>query len=319
MRAREQRQGRGGLRGRLHRLRGLPVRGRAVALAGALVVGAAFAAGTTSPSSEGEPAVAAQPAGAMPAAVAPKGSSGPSLEHLASWPASTEVATRRLADASSVRARALLAAEVRREIVAARRDGGTPIGLVERPTVARSRPGGERVVRLGRETEFSSPRVLAVVGQAGAWVEVMAAELDNGETAWVDAAALDLGATDFTLRADLSERQVTVRANGRLVRRIPVAIGGPATPTPTGRFAVTDKLNVPGGSAAYGCCAVALTGHQPNVPQEWAGGDRLAIHATDHTETIGNAASLGCFRASEANARWLLHTVPLGTVIQIVE
>ncbi|HEV2075382.1 MAG TPA: L,D-transpeptidase, partial [Thermoleophilaceae bacterium] len=151
------------------------------------------------------------------------------------------------------------------------------------------------------------------------WVEVMAPELANGETGWVRASALDVGRTVYSLRADLSERRIEVRRRGRLVRTLPVAIGGPATPTPTGEFAVTDKLYVSDGTAAYGCCALALTGHQPDVPQEWSGGDRLAVHATPHTATIGQPASLGCFRASEENARWLVENVPIGSPIAIVE
>lgn len=319
MRARQHRQGRVGLRGRLRRPPGSSIRRRRVAIAGALAAVGAFAAGIAIASHEGESGVGALPAGPELAALTAKGSAPSSHGRFTSWPESTKGAVQQLAEATSARARDLFVEDLRDEIADVRRHGGTPIALVEQRTPARSRPGGERVVRLDLETEFGSPRVLAVVGQDGAWVEVMTAELDNGETAWVHAGALDIGGTDFAMRVDLSERRLEVRRNGRLLRRIPVAVGGPATPTPTGRFAVTDKLEVPGGSAAYGCCALALTGHQPNVPQEWAGGDRLAVHATYHTETIGNEASLGCLRASETHARWLLHTVSLGTVVEVVE
>jgi lipoprotein-anchoring transpeptidase ErfK/SrfK len=108
-----------------------------------------------------------------------------------------------------------------------------------------------------------------------------------------------------------------VRREGRVVRRITVAIGRPGTATPTGRFAITDALVVGRAGSPYGCCALALTGRQPNVPQGWTGGDRLAIHGTTNEATLGMPASSGCLRAGEADMRWLLATVPLGSQLRI--
>ena len=102
-----------------------------------------------------------------------------------------------------------------------------------------------------------------------------------------------------------------------MVLRFPVAVGGPGTPTPTGRFAVTDKLLTEDPSSPYGCCILALSAHQPHTVQGWGGGDRIAIHATDLPETIGSAASLGCLRAPAADVRRLVRSVPLGTVVTI--
>jgi lipoprotein-anchoring transpeptidase ErfK/SrfK len=102
-----------------------------------------------------------------------------------------------------------------------------------------------------------------------------------------------------------------------VVRRFNVSVGKPSTPTPLGRFAVTDKLELTGGSQAYGCCALALSGHQPHIAQGWRGGDRLAIHGTRQARTIGTAASFGCLRALDRNARWVVKNVFLGTVVEI--
>jgi lipoprotein-anchoring transpeptidase ErfK/SrfK len=110
---------------------------------------------------------------------------------------------------------------------------------------------------------------------------------------------------------------VTVTKSGRVVRRFSVAVGRPGTPTPPGRYAVTDKLELMSRSAAYGCCALALSGHQPRVAQGWAGGDRLAIHGTSEPQTIGRAASLGCLRARDGDARWVVQHVFLGTIVEI--
>jgi lipoprotein-anchoring transpeptidase ErfK/SrfK len=101
------------------------------------------------------------------------------------------------------------------------------------------------------------------------------------------------------------------------VRRVALAVGRPGTTTPTGRFAVTDALNIDGPPGPYGCCALALTARQPNVPQGWSGSDRVAIHGTTNEATIGTPASSGCLRARERDMRWLLTHVPLGAPVRI--
>jgi lipoprotein-anchoring transpeptidase ErfK/SrfK len=196
---------------------------------------------------------------------------------------------------------------------------GAPAAVVRERTALRARPSAsaERIATLTRRTEFDSARVLAVTGRRGHWLRVLASELSNGERGWVHWSAVRLVPTPWRITADLSDRTVTVRRRGRVVRRFPVAVGAAGTPTPTGRFAVTDKIRFTHGHAAYGCCAIALSGHQPNVAQGWTGGDRLAIHGTGVPATIGTAASLGCMRAREEDLRWLLDEVLLGTVVDV--
>ena len=80
---------------------------------------------------------------------------------------------------------------------------------------------------------------------------------------------------------------------------------------------MTDKLPGSRFGPYYGCCILALTGHQPNLPSGWTGGDRLAIHGTDAPSSIGAASSAGCLRASDEDLRVLMATVPLGTQVSI--
>ena len=144
-------------------------------------------------------------------------------------------------------------------------------------------------------------------------------ELPNGKLAWVHAGngGLDLRRTAYSLHADLSGRWLELRRKGRTVRRITVAVGRPGSETPTGRFAVTDKLRGTSYGPYYGCCVLALNGHQPKLPAGWQGGDRLAIHGTNSPGTIGAAASAGCLRAGDADLEVLMRRVPLGTPVFI--
>ena len=101
--------------------------------------------------------------------------------------------------------------------------------------------------------------------------------------------------------------------NGRTVARFVVAIGKPTAPTPTGRFDVTDRLNTGDPTGPYGRRILALSAQAPHAIQGVDGGNRIAIHSTPETSSIGQAVSHGCMRLTLAEGRWLLHDIPIGT------
>lgn len=192
---------------------------------------------------------------------------------------------------------------------------GTLVALVRpgRVVDVRSAPDGPVVARLGARTEFGSPRTFAVT-RAGSALKVITTELPNGRRGWVDGkGALRLSRTTVALDVDLSARVLRVRAGTRLLRAMRVGIGAPGTATPSGRFAITDKLAGSRFSSVYGCCILALSGHQTNLPRGWTGGDRVAIHGG----STAGAVSTGCLHAAEADLRWLIRVVPLGAQITI--
>jgi L,D-transpeptidase catalytic domain len=188
---------------------------------------------------------------------------------------------------------------------------------VRRAVTLYRNPGGSPRIRLAARTAWKSPRVLGVVRREGGWLAVQAPELRNGEVGWLPAEQAQLGCVRWSLHADLSKRRLHVRRDGRTVRRYAVAVGSPEHPTPRGRFSVTDKLRVTDGASPYGCCVLALSGHQLRLPAGWPGGDRLAVHATNDLSSIGRPVSLGCMRTDSRRARWLIETIPLGAPIFI--
>ncbi|HKP20388.1 MAG TPA: L,D-transpeptidase family protein [Thermoleophilaceae bacterium] len=181
------------------------------------------------------------------------------------------------------------------------------------PTTLYKRPGGAVRIKLSPRTDWGSPRILGVIRRRGEWISVQAPELDNGEVAWMETGRARIDCVSWAMRANLKKRRLYVQHNGRTVRRFVVAVGRKGNSTPPGRFSVTDKLRVTDPGSPYGCCVLALSGHQTNLPPSWPGGDRLAVHATKELTSLGKAASLGCLRVTSAQARWLIHTIPLGT------
>ncbi|HSD24217.1 MAG TPA: L,D-transpeptidase [Solirubrobacterales bacterium] len=180
-----------------------------------------------------------------------------------------------------------------------------------------SSPGGRILDRVGARTEFGSMRVFWIEKVRGDWFGVPASELPDGELAWVrdDSRGLELSQTRFWITAEVSRRRLELRYGNRVLDRFPVGVGSPGSPTPLGDFAITDGLVGKGLGPWYGCCVLALSGHQPNLPAGWIGGNRMAIHGTPGA--VGGATSRGCLRASDPDMISLFARVPLGTPVFI--
>jgi lipoprotein-anchoring transpeptidase ErfK/SrfK len=183
----------------------------------------------------------------------------------------------------------------------------------------RSKPRGRVLATVGSTTQFGSPATLTVGARRGDWLGVTSTDLPNGKLGWVKAnkAALAPERTRISIRIDLSRRRLQLVKGRDVVRTATVGIGRPGSPTPTGRYSITDKLSGAGYGPYYGCCILALSGHQTNTPAGWQGGDRLAIHGTDNPASIGVPSSAGCLHADAEDLKALMKRVPLGTPVFI--
>jgi hypothetical protein len=199
---------------------------------------------------------------------------------------------------------------------------GFILARVKKSVLVYETPGGRPYARLRPRTPFRGPRTLGIreVRDKRRWLAVHSPILGNTRTGWIqnDPAALDLSRTRISLHVSLSATQIELRRGRRTLRTIPIAIGAAGTTTPSGRFQVTDEMpasRFPQGP--YGCCVIALSARQPNLPPGWAGGDRIAIHGTPNQESIGTASSNGCLRASDPDLRVLMRDVPVGAPVFI--
>jgi lipoprotein-anchoring transpeptidase ErfK/SrfK len=190
---------------------------------------------------------------------------------------------------------------------------GALVAQVMRRTTMRAAPDGRSLGAIGPRTEFGSPEIVLVARHTTRWLGVVSPLAGNGRLGWIPLAATTLSRVATEIKVSLAARRLTVLDSGRILRRYTVAIGRPDAPTPTGRFAVTDRLATDDPSGPYGCCIIALSAHSPHAIQGWGGGTRIAIHATVDTSTIGEAVSHGCLRLTSAEGNWLMYHIPLGT------
>ena len=180
--------------------------------------------------------------------------------------------------------------------------------------VVRDRPGGRALATVGARTEFGSPETVGVAVTRGNWVGVISTHLPNGVLGWVPRKELSLQAVRWSIQVSLSHRRLVLRHDGRVIRRVTVGIGRAGSPTPVGRYVVTDHIDPGAETGTYGCCILALSGHQPSPPAGWDRSRdwRLAIHGG----ALG-AVSAGCIHADEATLRYLMRETPLGTPVTV--
>lgn len=165
---------------------------------------------------------------------------------------------------------------------------------------------------------YRVPLVLWVeqTSRDGEWGRVELPYVWPRREGWISLDGLRRETTWVRVEVDLSEHAVRVFKRGDLLFEVPGATGAPASPTPPGDYAVTDRVPfAPGGS--LGSFAFGISGIQPRLPAGWSGGDQLAIHGTDSPGSIGQSVSAGCVRVSETSLDRLMPLLRLGTPVVI--
>ena len=135
-------------------------------------------------------------------------------------------------------------------------------------------------------------------------------------TGWVAAARVTVGTVRTRIVVDLSRKQVTLYRDGREVLRATAAIGARATPTPTGRFYVNQRLIPADPNGPYGPGAVGISAFS-DVLTGWTQGGPIAIHGTNAPWSIGKAVSNGCIRLPNETLRRVFSEALAGTPVLI--
>ncbi len=123
---------------------------------------------------------------------------------------------------------------------------------------------------------------------------------------------------------NLSSRTISLRDNGAVLGRWPVAIGDPASPTPMGRYTVLNKVVNPQYQSTKSGRINPRTG--PNTPlgDRWmgfldSGKNQFGIHGTpaawSWTVTSRAAVTNGCVRMLRAHVHQLFDQVDVGTPV----
>lgn len=206
--------------------------------------------------------------------------------------------------------------------------GARPATIAKLMTAAPalSQPGGgELVERLDTSVRpGGGPTSLLVLDRAtvgGAeWLRVLLPQRPNGATGWIPSALTRLSSTPWKIVITVRERRVDVYRGGRVVRSFKAVVGAPATPTPSGLFAILERIPLTDQDGFYGPWILTITGHS-NVLDTFQGGDgRVAIHGRGGSsllDPLGSARSHGCVRIDNEAIRWLAGIAQPGTPVEV--
>jgi L,D-transpeptidase catalytic domain len=195
--------------------------------------------------------------------------------------------------------------------------------VVRHRTVAYRSPGRRPFASFGRFNVNGAVTVLGVLGQvvrrdcSAAWYRVELPIRPNGASGYVRARAVELSAVRTRIVVDLSARRLILFRSGRPVMRAVAGVGAPATPTPTGRFYVNQRLIPSNPSGPWGPGAIGISAHSNVLQYSWIQGAPVAIHGTNEPASIGHAVSHGCIRLDNAVLRRLFVRTPAGTPVII--
>jgi hypothetical protein len=147
-------------------------------------------------------------------------------------------------------------------------------------------------------------------------VEVRLPRRPNTASGWIKASAVTLRPTSWRIVMSTADRSLSVYRRGRLVRRVPVVVCKPSTPTPVGLFSIIGAWADPPG-AFLGSWILALTAHSDALQQFDGGDGTVGINGRGGAsllDPLGSAASHGCIRVEDSSIDWLVGEIGAGAL-----
>lgn len=123
----------------------------------------------------------------------------------------------------------------------------------------------------------------------------------------------------FRLLINIPARWIRLYSNDKCLAGYPVAVGKPATPTPTGDFKIIYKEINPTWISPDDPDIQIPSGDANPLGYRWMGfGGNYGIHGTNEPDSVGKFVSNGCIRVNENNVEALFKKVSVGTPVKIV-
>jgi L,D-transpeptidase-like protein len=182
--------------------------------------------------------------------------------------------------------------------------------------------GGRLVAVFPARQPWGDPTVFLVrqrrrVQDGTPWYQVLLPRRPNGSVGWIPDGQVRLVPLTYRLEVNLDRREVLLLRHDRPVDRFTAAVGAAGSPTPTGQFFISAKLQPPRISPVYGSWALALSAYSSVLDQFGTGDGQIALHGTQSVESLGRAVSNGCVRLDDRAISELAHLLPPGSPVTI--
>ena len=183
-------------------------------------------------------------------------------------------------------------------------------------------PGSVPFLRLPVTDSYGFPTTVPIVAERldrrcrPTWFRVRVSFYPNGTLGWIRAGTMSTSRIRTRIIVDLSRQRLILYKSGRVVLSTPAAIGKPSTPTPLGRFYITQRFILTNPDGPYGARALGISAFS-NVLRSWRDGGPVGIHGTNEPFSIGRPVSHGCIRLPERAMLELFRQVPLAAPVTI--
>ncbi|MBA3842780.1 MAG: L,D-transpeptidase [Actinobacteria bacterium] len=195
-------------------------------------------------------------------------------------------------------------------------------GRLLRASAVYQRPGAGPFLQLALGDSYGFPTIVPIVAERldaackPTWFRVRVASYPNGRLGWLRAETMATSRIRKRIVVDVSRRRLFFYVGGKLAFSSPAAVGKPGTPTPLGRFYITQRFILSDPNGPYGARALGLSAFS-NVLRSWRDGGPVGIHGTNEPFSIGQPVSHGCVRLPEAAMLTLFHRVQIATPVVI--
>lgn len=122
--------------------------------------------------------------------------------------------------------------------------------------------------------------------------------------------------SDRLLIISIPDRKLALIEDGQVLKVYPIAVGAPSTPSPTGPMRIINKIV---GPTYFHSGQIIRPGKSNPLGSRWLGLSKkgYGIHGTNAPNSIGKAASHGCFRMHKADVEELFTLVRVGDGVEI--
>jgi len=178
-------------------------------------------------------------------------------------------------------------------------------------------PDGEILHEMANPTPTGGPLVFLMTESANNWLEVLLPLRPNGSTGWIHTEDATLTAHHYRIAVDLDDFRLRVFDRDETVFDAVAGVAAENSPTPGGRYYLTELLAPPEPDTIYGSFAYGLSGFSDTFETFNGGPGQLGIHGTNAPEALGTNVSSGCIRLHNDDVARLVRFLPLGVPVDV--
>ncbi len=178
-------------------------------------------------------------------------------------------------------------------------------------------PDGQITHRMANPTPTNGPLVFLTTTNTRDWHQVLLPVRPNGSSGWVRNTDVALAAHNYRIRVDLEEFRCRVFERGIPIFDAVAGVAANNSPTPGGRYYITELIAPTEPDTVYGSFAYGLSGFSETFETFNGGPGQLGIHGTNSPETLGTAVSSGCVRLHNDDVARLVTYLPLGVPVDV--